>query len=57
MLEEVAYLAYHFHWSLEELFDMEHFDRQHWVREVDKINTRRNKEDEERIAEFMNQFR
>lgn len=28
---------------------MEHTDRRHWVEEIDRINRRRNQEDEERI--------
>ena len=40
--EEVAYLAYHFHWSYEEVMHMEHAERQEWVDEVARINTRIN---------------
>lgn len=29
---------------------MEHADRVQWVNEIDKINTRRNEEDEERLS-------
>lgn len=38
--EEVAYLAYHFHWSVDDLLGLEHRDRQIWVEEVAKINRR-----------------
>ena len=27
LYEEVAYVAYHFHWSLEEILDLEHPER------------------------------
>ena len=40
--EEVAYLAYHFHWPYEEVMNMEHAERQEWVEEVVRINTRLN---------------
>jgi hypothetical protein len=40
--EEVAYLAYHFHWSYEDVMRMEHAERQEWVAEVARINTRLN---------------
>ena len=40
--EEVAYLAYHFHWSYEDVMLMEHVERQEWVAEVARINTRLN---------------
>ena len=35
---------------------MEHFDRKRWVEEVDRINRRRNDEDEARIAELRDSF-
>ncbi|HEY3291503.1 MAG TPA: DUF6760 family protein [Anaerolineae bacterium] len=40
--EEVAYLAYHFHWSHEEIMAMEHEERQQWVKQVADINRRLN---------------
>ncbi len=40
--EEVAYLAYHFHWPLDEILELEHGERQEWVNEVAKINRRLN---------------
>ena len=42
LLEEVAYIAYHFHWPYEEIMQMEHAERQWWVEEVARINTRLN---------------
>jgi hypothetical protein len=38
--EEVAYVAYHFHWSLDNILDLEHADRQRYVSEIAGINTR-----------------
>jgi hypothetical protein len=32
LLEEVAYVALHFHWSFEEILDLEHPVRQQFVR-------------------------
>ncbi|GAA2769891.1 DUF6760 family protein [Streptomyces showdoensis] len=29
--EEAAYLAYHFHWSLDDVLDLEHGDRRRYV--------------------------
>jgi len=40
--EEVAYVAYHFHWPLENILNLEHRQRQQWVREIAKINRRLN---------------
>lgn len=38
--EEVAYLAYHFHWPPETLLGLEHRDRQQWVEQVAEMNRR-----------------
>ncbi len=38
--EEVAYVAYHLHWSYDQLMSMEHAERRRWVDEVAKINRR-----------------
>ncbi|WP_410500717.1 DUF6760 family protein [Chroococcidiopsis sp. SAG 2025] len=38
MQEEVAYIAYHFHWSPEQIMQLEHRDRQQWVAEIARIN-------------------
>lgn len=38
MYEEVAFIAYHFHWPHEQLLDLEHGDRRRWAEEISKIN-------------------
>ena len=38
IFQEVAYIAYHFHWSLDDLLDMEHRERQLWIKEISTIN-------------------
>jgi len=38
--EEVAFIAYHFHWSLEEILELPHPERVAWVGEISKINER-----------------
>lgn len=35
--EEVACIAYHFHWSLADIISLEHRDRRRWVGEIGKI--------------------
>jgi hypothetical protein len=40
LYEEVAYLAYHFHWPLDDILDLEHPQRLRYVAEIAKINTR-----------------
>ncbi|HWH00251.1 MAG TPA: DUF6760 family protein [Pilimelia sp.] len=39
---EVAYVAYHFHWSLAEILDLEHHERQRYVAQIAGINERIN---------------
>ena len=40
LFEEVAYIAYHFHWPYEQLMALEHRERQLWAGEIAKINRR-----------------
>lgn len=42
LYEEVAYIAYHFHWPQQEILQMEHRYRRRWVDEIAKINRRFN---------------
>jgi hypothetical protein len=42
LYEEVAYLAYYFHWSHDRILALEHAQRQTWVDELAKINRRLN---------------
>lgn len=42
LFEEVAYLAYHFHWSYQQILGLDHRERQRWVAEVAKINQQLN---------------
>jgi hypothetical protein len=37
-VEEVAYVAYHFHWPHEQLMTMDHAERRRWVREIARLN-------------------
>ena len=42
MYEEVAYIAYHFHWPRSDILLMEHPERRRWVQEIANINRRLN---------------
>ena len=46
LYEEVAYVAYHFHWSLNDILDLEHPLRRRFVAEIAKINRRLSEEKE-----------
>jgi hypothetical protein len=36
--EEVAFIAYYFHWPLGRILELEHGDRRRWVEEISGIN-------------------
>ncbi len=38
--DEIAYLAYHLHWDLQSLLDLEHTDRARMIRRVANLNER-----------------
>ena len=38
--EEIAYVAYHFHWGLEDILDLEHHDRRRFTNEIAALVTR-----------------
>lgn len=40
LYEEVAYVAYHFHWRLDDILDLEHAERRRYVAEIGRINAR-----------------
>jgi hypothetical protein len=40
LFEEVAYIAYHFHWPRDSLLDLSHPERRRWVQEIAAINER-----------------
>lgn len=43
--EEVAFIAYHFHWSRQEVLTLDHAERRRWVREISMINRRMSSDD------------
>jgi len=47
--EEVAFLAYHFHWDYPTLMSLEHRERKQWCDEVSKINKKINGEDKKNL--------
>ena len=38
LFEEVAFIAYHFHWPLADILSLEHGDRQRFIYEISAIN-------------------
>jgi len=42
LYEEVAFIAYHFHWPYAEVMHLEHRERRRWCEEISKINQKLN---------------
>lgn len=40
--EEIAYVAYHFHWSMDQILDLEHPTRHQIIHQIAQINERLN---------------
>lgn len=38
LYEEMAFIAYHFHWSYGEVMQLEHRERRRWCKEISTIN-------------------
>lgn len=38
LYEEMAFIAYHFHWSQREIMQLEHCERRRWCKEISAIN-------------------
>ena len=36
--QEMAFIAYHFHWDRNELLSLEHGERRGWCQEISRIN-------------------
>jgi hypothetical protein len=40
VVEEVSYVALHFHWPLADILDLEHTDRRRFVTEIGRLTER-----------------
>jgi hypothetical protein len=38
LYKEVAFIAYYFHWSHDQVMEMPHSERKKWCEEISKIN-------------------
>lgn len=50
--EEVAFLAYYFHWDYETILNMEHRERQRWCEEISSINRELNSDGTKSILDI-----
>ncbi|WP_425278656.1 DUF6760 family protein [Defluviitalea saccharophila] len=46
MYEEAAFIAYYFHWSHDEIMNMDHRERRKWCEQISNINKKMNDEPE-----------
>ncbi|MER5561296.1 DUF6760 family protein [Streptomyces sp. NPDC002506] len=37
---EIAYIAYHFHWSHDEILGLDHIQRRTYIKQINQINQR-----------------
>jgi len=40
LFEEVAYVAYHFHWPYDDVMELDHRERGRWADEIARLNAR-----------------
>lgn len=52
LYEEVAFLAFHFHWDYETIMHMDHRERLAWCEEVNKINKNLNENESKKLEEI-----
>jgi hypothetical protein len=50
LMEEVSYVAYHFHWPFDEILDLEHPLRRDFVARIAGMNAAANAATEERMG-------
>ena len=50
LYEEVAFIAYHFHWDYATVLGLDHGERRRWVEEISRIN-RKLTEEAQRIVD------
>jgi len=53
LYEEVAFIAYHFHWPHDEIMAMDHRERMRWVDEISRINRQMSGNAERDIREML----
>lgn len=42
LVEEVGYVAYHYHWAHDDIMSLEHAERRRWVGAISALNQRIN---------------
>lgn len=52
LYEEVAFLAYHFHWDYDTIMNLEHRERMQWCEEVSRINKKLNGDESKKLEDI-----
>jgi hypothetical protein len=55
--EEVAFIAYYFHWPHDDIMEMPHRERRQWCDEISKIHKKANNEPENIFDVFKSEKR
>ena len=48
LYREIAFIAYHFHWSYDAILDLDHGERRRWCAEISRINAAMNADDQQK---------
>ena len=48
LYEEMSFIAYYFHWNMEEIMGLDHLSRKRWCKEISAINERVNSSEEKK---------
>nr|WP_232276169.1 DUF6760 family protein [Paenibacillus sp. 481] len=49
----MAFIAYHFHWSHDDIMSMEHRERKRWCDEISRINRSLNEDKRENVFDVF----
>ncbi len=48
---EVAFIAYYFHWNIDEILSLDHKERRKWCQEISRINAELNEKGKQNLGE------
>ncbi len=49
LYRQLSFISYYFHWSLDEVMELPHLERERFCREISQINRRANEGEENNI--------
>ncbi len=51
--QEMAFLAYYFHWGRDELMNLDHLERRRWCKELSRINREQDDAPERSLEDLL----